>query len=222
MKNTLSDREIAVTHKIVDLALYNSARALSTLIREEVTLQKIEFRGEPQEVSLVNALTDDSRHYLLVSSIEGELPAESFLIFSEQHAQKLWEVVLPESHSEAMKEAILLEVDNILTASVITSFSDFLELKAYGGLPSIQHLSLTEISQLLHERMQRYDFFFSMQTNLIAKDTDIHPEFIWCFGEGFSAVIRQIAQDEKKMEKLDILLLQYEKDQGENEETDET
>ena len=205
MKNQFSENEFDIVKKIIHLGLIRAAASLSQLIKDEVELPDINFREEASEKHLLSCYSEEDHYYLLSTKIAGELPAESFLIFDNINAIKLWDIVLPENMAgnHEMQIATLKEVDNILTASVVTEFSDLFSLNTYGEVPESYEFNYLELDKFLLENTNNYDFSFSFQTNLLAKDTKLSADFIWSIKKAFLPILKRSIETQEIHQKIE-------------------
>lgn len=203
--------EFEFTHKIIDLGLLHAAQALSKLIQDDVYIHEKEFNIEQKDF-IIASIPDE--YHILSTKIVGEIFAKSFLIFNQKNANKLWEITIPE-HSreeEEMKKALLMEVDNILTASVVTQISQILKIHAYGDVPYYECLNKMALEESFGAQIDEYNIIFSMKTSLVSKNTDIQPQFVWCFQESFLDVIKNYAYNQETISLIEEGLAQMTKE----------
>ncbi len=121
------------------------------------------------------------------------------MIFSEEEADHLRSAALPaeilnspEMMAE-MSDGIMLEVDNIISASVITQFSNLLKIKIHGGVPSLEKVSYPEMESLVQEQMDKERFLINFRTSFESTKANFNPEFVWLFDNEFIECIKKIA-----------------------------
>ena len=59
----------------------------------------------------------------------------------------------------SMKDAFLLEIDNMLAAAVITIFSNYCDLKMYGGVPQINEVEGENLSHFIAKDLENLSNF---------------------------------------------------------------
>jgi len=102
-----------------------------------------------------------------------------------------------------MIEPILMEIDNILTASVVTQFSNFMNIKCYGDVPQLRKLNKNEIENLIRMKMHDLDVRVSFKTSFVADQHNVHPEFIWLFDHSLVDHIRETAKDDEMIASME-------------------
>jgi chemotaxis protein CheY-P-specific phosphatase CheC len=95
----------------------------------------------------------------------------------------------PEIMSE-MSDGILLEVDNIISASVITQFSNILKHKIYGGVPNIKKLNSEQLNQYIKGKLEEDMFVINFNTHFVSSYLNFSPQFLWLFDNSFAESIR--------------------------------
>ena len=132
----------------------------------------------------------------MITKVIGELNGVCCLIFSEEEADQLRNTALPpevlnspEMMAE-MSDGIMLEVDNIISASVITQFSNLLKVKIYGGVPALRKVDSTELEKYLQEEINNEMYLVSFKTKFKSSHVSFAPEFIWLFDNTFVESIK--------------------------------
>jgi len=118
------------------------------------------------------------------------------LIFSEQEANQLRNAALPPEITndpemmKEMKDGILLEVDNIISASVITQFSNILKIKIHGGVPMIKKMDESELNHYIKGLLENNLYIINFKTRFVSSNLDFSPQFLWFFDESFADRIK--------------------------------
>lgn len=157
-------------------AFDNSAKAFSVFINKTVTIELInsDFKKNAFDYS-------DNPQYILVSELRGDLKGKCFLNFTPNNAEKLFSHCLPEKYKNEtqMQEAILLELDNILTAAVVTVFSNKLKLNTYADVPQLLKIEETAFKQYLESEINNNNFFYYFYALYHIDQTSFKSDFIW-------------------------------------------
>jgi chemotaxis protein CheY-P-specific phosphatase CheC len=162
------------------------ANAASALAR--MTAQRIEFSqlyagfhdvAEPQ----IDATIFLKHGCLLITTeIFGDITGKSYLYLSDQEVDLLT-VGIPvgKDPNINLKEEFLKELDNILSASVITKLSNELKVKMYGDIPLFQGKTLAKIEDTIERdfREQTETIYVNVISFSIEEHPDMKPEFIW-------------------------------------------
>jgi len=155
----LNPKEVQLAREIISQGLVKAAESLSFFMNETITLQEFDqekhLSSPPPEINK----KDQTNIQLLITKVIGELNGLCCLIFSEEEANQLRQSALPpeilnspEMMAE-MSDGILLEVDNIISASVITQFSNILKVKIHGGVPALRKVNYSELEEFIHNEI---------------------------------------------------------------------
>lgn len=120
--------------------------------------------------------------YVLVTQMIGEISGKSFLIFSQDESQEIFRALNTSVSNDALKEAFLMEIDNIISASVIAEISNKLAIEIYGDVPHLLKVNSKDLQPFLSTEMTSEDnssIIFSNTTFQFDKKDKIHPQFIW-------------------------------------------
>ena len=134
----------------------------------------------------------------------GELKGECFLVFNEHEVEQLLQVSLPASILEnpdakaEMCEAILLELDNIVAASVITQLSNILKYSVYGNVPQLNVMESIEISSFF-KRKEGFKNLFCFKADFITENVSLQPTFIWGLDDKFIKGVKAVANEGTEM-----------------------
>ncbi len=193
----LNEKEIQAAKKIITAGLVKAAESLSFFMNETVTLKETNDSGSDFPLSLSKKA--DQNIHLLVTKVIGEIKGVCWLIFSEEEADHLRSAALPaeilnspEMMAE-MSDGIMLEVDNIISASVITQFSNLLKIKIHGGVPNLEKVSYPEMENLVQEQMDKERFLINFSTSFESSKANFNPEFVWLFDNDFIECIKKVA-----------------------------
>ena len=200
MVELLTKEELNFANRLLSLALANSAQSFARIANTEIKLQAAEIQLMPIDESLivVSATANESLN-CLISQVIGDVPAHSYLIIKDEDAVKLGEMCLPESMKEnqEMQLALLAEIANILTASVVTQLSNFFKVKILGFVPKLEKVNKKEIKTLIDKEISKENVSFFLKTNFITSKQIIQPDFIWTFGSIFIDMIKKVSQSEE-------------------------
>jgi chemotaxis protein CheY-P-specific phosphatase CheC len=121
--------------------------------------------------------------YLLITQLIGDVIGRSYFIVNEIEAKEILQSLgekVP-GMSESMTESLLLEIDNIISASVIAELSNALKVEVYGDVPQIKKIKANELSRLIADSEMRDDAnMLVMNTSFrIGQHDGVHPQFIW-------------------------------------------
>jgi chemotaxis protein CheY-P-specific phosphatase CheC len=171
-----------------------ACQSFSGLADEEVSIKNFElFFGEAPD--LLKKIVKTKNPSILITDIIGEAKGKSYLVFGEKDAKAVTDLLIKkmkslESNPE-FAEIILKEVDNMVSAAVITEFSNQLDLKIYGDVPKLVNPEEANKVWLQDEIDLNEDLFavlssanFSFENNI-----KICPYFIWILDKQFYSIL---------------------------------
>ena len=189
--NALTCQEQQMIQNLLDTGYAHAARAFFCLVKQQVSFQTISF-GVFQ-IGATAPLNDQEKCLTLVlTDVLGELDGRSYLVLTEAECVAIQEACLPatgDSHRPtAMDKALLKEIDNILSAAMITKLSEALGLHIYGGVPQLFTLSPEASREKVREKLfltdQDYQLVVSAQF-LFERSPSVQPQFLWILPAAF-------------------------------------
>jgi chemotaxis protein CheY-P-specific phosphatase CheC len=180
--DVLNEIESKAAKSIIDKGFNSAAEKLSFFMKEKITIEEVE-EVEPKD--FVNLKYKVNAH-LLITDVVGELEGVCCLVFSEEEAKQFQNTALPKEITgdlamfELMKDAILLEVDNIISASIITEFSNLLKRKMHGSVPQLKVVNNIEFEEFVNEHLRSKSHIINLKTVFISAEKSFSPMFI-CF-----------------------------------------
>ena len=199
MIQNLTSHEIDVAKKIISTGLVKSAESLSFFMNETITLKDFDAEKQLHQPPLELGKKNESNIHLLTTKVIGEMKGICCLIFSEEEANHLRSAALPpeilnspEMMAE-MSDGIMLEVDNIISASVITQFSNLLKVKIHGGVPDLKKVSFEEMEDYISGEVNNELYLISFKTSFESSKAQFNPEFVWLFDNTFIDNIKKYA-----------------------------
>jgi hypothetical protein len=137
------------------------------------------------------------------------MSGKSYLLFDQEQAEYIHEVGLPKGiegeKRKMLEDAILLEIDNMLAAAVITEFSNLMSITMYGGVPAMQKMNEEAVNNLIKKDLKEFvdnesEKYYIIKTNLtyiLSKNSKIKPQFVWIFSEVFINAIKDMVGNKK-------------------------
>lgn len=119
--------------------------------------------------------------YVLTTHIIGSISGKSFLILSKEECEEIFSALGTSVKNDVLREAFLLEIDNIISASVISELANSLSLEIYGDVPKLYKVDARQIQDFLFHEIKGENsasVIFSNTTFQFDKDK-VHPQFIW-------------------------------------------
>ena len=170
--------------------------SFSSLSGENVKIKNFDLHfGDATD--LLKQIIKTKNPTILITDIIGEVKGKSYLIFNEKDAKAIPELLVQKMKSlqenPEFAEIILKEVDNMVSAAVITELSNHLDLKIYGDVPQIVYPQQANKAWITNEIDHSRNLFailssanFSFEDNL-----KISPCFLWVLDKQFYEVLNQ-------------------------------
>lgn len=169
--------------QVMNTGFERAAKSFSKIIGVEVKNLSIEALNQDVEKVFPFSINEGAALHVLTTRIIGELAGKSYLIFNEQDREELFKVTKSQLVlTEVLKDALLLEVDNILSASVISELSNALKVEIYGDVPALNKIHGKEFQSLIKkdsEAQEGFEFVFATAMLQFQEHREIKPKFIW-------------------------------------------
>ncbi len=207
MQISLQQLERDVATEIINIGLCEAADSLSFFTKEKVLIKGFDYALEKITDYQITGKNSSEIH-LLSSEIKGEMSGYCFLLFTTNEVNSLHQISLPEpvlNDSERLLEmgkAILLEVKNIITASVVTHFSNLLGYKMHGYIPELETIPASALADKVFSKIQKYDYVLHFRATFLSSGHNIEPEFIWTLDEKFIEGVKNIVNNDHSLKKL--------------------
>jgi chemotaxis protein CheY-P-specific phosphatase CheC len=188
---TFTTNELQNALHIARTGLEKAAESLTFFMKQAVRVNDSGFSMQPAAHLDDFPLRTGSSIYLLITDVIGELPGVCCLVFTEEEANQLIHAALPTSVTSnpqmmaEMGDAFLLEVDNIISASVVTQFSNHLKCRIHGGVPRMMKLNGDELRSFVKSKVYNDSFAINFKTSFLSDHINFSPEFLWLFDKAF-------------------------------------
>lgn len=189
------------TQRVMKSAYEQAGNALSRMLDLPVDQGSILIGYEPGLT--VQAYRGNTKSYIvLVTEIIGDARGQSFLFWPEDESELVSMFLLKnlrENPSTELKEAILKELDNVLTAAAITTFSNLSSLKIYGDVPTLMRLSGKELQDWLLKEVKYPSAHRPLVETVVrysVQGLPVSPSFAWVLDEEFVEAFQKISEHE--------------------------
>ena len=200
----LSKVELDLTKELVNIGLAKAADSLSFFIKNTVMLKGLDVSIRAlSEIDSLSTKKEETLH-LLTTSLKGDVKGVCFFILDNQDVDKVLEVSIPKSinlnsvEGRKMKQEFLLELDNIISAAVITQFANFLKERMFGHVPKYDLVNQDDLNNVLKNEIDFDGYLLYFKVNFITENNELNPEFVWVLDESFIQKIIQVAKEEKQ------------------------
>ncbi|WP_281613314.1 hypothetical protein [Flammeovirga sp. SubArs3] len=175
---------------ITNIALGNVATALSKVLKDEILVRNVQ---EVTDLKSDQLLRKDYKGdlFVLTTDIIGDMKAETMLIIHKDDEQGIIEKILPRTEwgKNEMREAMLLELDNILIAAFVTKLANLFNNTIYGHVPGVKEMTQEKFDAYIQEREQGMTASYALRAELGAFKSRINMELICLFDETLIPVV---------------------------------
>ncbi len=162
-----------------------AAASFSTMIGSKVHIENknVDVANDRKAIdALMNARNHNT---MIVTAIIGALKGESYLLLTSPEEQQICDMCRKAfgGGNSISNELVLKEIDNIISAAVITEFSNSLALKIYGDVPRLYHSA----DEVLWKNAVKFedtgdDYFIMANASFKFEGYEpVSPSFIWRF-----------------------------------------
>lgn len=200
--------ELDVAKEVVNIGLSRAADSFSSILKQKALF--LDHRVCIEKIIELNHMINkqDTDLYSLITEIRGQMNGVCFLLFTQEEADLLKRACLPESmhspeHMKEMGDALLLEIDNMISAAVVTEFANVMDLMIYGDVPQLHQLSRDATLEKINSYSTEYEYYISFKAKLETENNVLlEPEFVWLLGKDFANEVKKLTT---KSNILDLL-----------------
>ena len=176
----MTDTVKAKTHleAVLRKSLQKSAESLGMMIKKEVAFEKFEILDSCQGLDKL----DDSQEILVTTEIIGDVNGKSYLMLSEEKGNIIYKNVFGSKNPAISMEVVMKEVDNIVSAAVISVLADNFQVEIFGDVPYFFNTEANKTLELITDDCINYeneeDKFF-VKSTLVSNEVNLHMDFYW-------------------------------------------
>jgi chemotaxis protein CheY-P-specific phosphatase CheC len=166
--------------KVMNQGFQRAADAFGRLIGEQVSLTESSLVVIPMETALAEVSEEGGKIIVLTTQVIGAISGMSFLIFNEKELEAVFKNI--KWNTDELRDAFLLEIDNIISASVISDISNALSIEVYGDVPNLERVQSIDLRPFMKAQVAFDDtdqLIFTKTTFHFRNAEDVHPQFIW-------------------------------------------
>lgn len=188
--------EQKTAQRIIKMGLEEAARSLEFFTMSE-TRQEFDEQFAVVDSSLVEVLPYKDRVvYLLTTQLEGELKGLAYLLFTNEEVNRLMNIryskhTFDEAKYQRKREGLILEIDNIITASVVSQFANHFSYNTYGGIPKLKVVSYEDLLKEIEIGRSTNEFALQFKARLVSEGVNINANFVWFVDANFVHGIRK-------------------------------
>ncbi|MEM7549440.1 MAG: hypothetical protein AAF363_07195 [Bacteroidota bacterium] len=205
MTDYLSKEDRKNARQIIEKGYAKAVKSLSNISGKYFKLidPEITFGLSLTDLPLIE--NEQKEFILLTTDIIGQFRGRSYLMLSEEESDKIVEACYPDLdhdiQNHEIRESILLELDNILSASVIAEFANFLGVQVYGDVPQIMKTNNAELKEMMkndfkNDRDHEYIFAISnTRFSLEPEELSLSPQFVWKLTREFLDAVKKFSTE---------------------------
>jgi chemotaxis protein CheY-P-specific phosphatase CheC len=198
-RNELHQVEGDIAKEIIHIGLAKAADTLSFFVKERVLVRLLEVRIDGEGSARVSNKENSGRNYILSTEMKGDITGKAYLLFDEQEVGRLLATQGATAQDDALTEGFLLEVANILTASVVTQFSNILQCAMHGYVPELYFAPGEATGGFIQAGHPQEYNAMSFTALFNTDNVEMKPEFIWFMEDKFFDAVRNVVTDESKL-----------------------
>lgn len=204
-KKKFSEQELNLISDVTHIALGNAGSAMAKMVRDESLIKGVEIKTENPE-NHFRLRDQNEKYHVLFTEVVGDLSAATYLLISPEVENILCDVLLPASMigRKEMREATLLEIDNIVIAAMVTKFSEILGQNIYGDVPATRLSARSEVESEITHKLSEMDGSLSFRGRITTFYKGISIEFICFFNDSIVNAIKNFDFDKRKQLKVAV------------------
>lgn len=181
--------------EIINKGYNRAATSFASMIGHKVTIDNKRIDILKDKDSLSNTFKNRANIVLVITSIIGSLRGESYLLLTKEEEDVICKMSRNAfgGGTSIENSLILKEIDNILSAAVITEFSNSLNIKIYGDVPHLFEINnVSEFNKTVGEDKED-DYYILANANFeFDGHLSICPVFVWRFEKKLVELIEAI------------------------------
>lgn len=167
--------------EIITLGYQRAADSFSVLIHQQVSVNQTALDFCEDHRYLIDQLPFITDLTVVQTDIIGDMTGAGYLVLNPEETNSISEMGLNRFNEDRSVDrwAVLKEIDNVISAAVITELSNAFSVKIYGNVPHlIQMKDINDLYQQLKEGKSGY-YLLSYTRFIFNGRKEICPLFIW-------------------------------------------
>jgi len=202
----LSNEEKSIAKDLLTSGYHKAAKSFATITKQKISIRPTHIEVTNDDLKLLQNLKNDQELILITTAIIGQHTGKSYLLFNEMEASAVYQACMPYNAEKATRvmetEALLKELDNILSAAVITEFSNYMNSMIFGDVPLLSRTNQLALKNRITEDFTsdngEPEYFMLADTQFVFEDnSNLKPQFIWKLTEGFMQGLKGDKQHKK-------------------------
>ncbi len=211
MNHIFNKLELDLATEVINIGLAKAGDSLSFFTREKVLIRSKDLViYNSYEKNLFSKSSDPIT--ILSTQIRGGMNGYCYLIFNREEVDRLNQISFPQrildnpEQLAEMGKGMLMEADNIITAAVVTQFSNLFKIDMHGYVPEHFSGNYKEVDNYIRTHATKGNYMLHFNTTLFSGEQNISPEFLWCLDETFVSAVKKFVKEDKSLIKLQELI----------------
>ncbi len=175
MKNNYQNREDFIIQVLSD-GLTRAASSFTKIINKRVHIS-VDSPVSLKDTRFNYKERGEDFLYVMTTQLIGSIHGKSFLILSQQGFNEMTKAI-GDKHNQELKEGFLLEIDNIISATVISEISNELAKEVYGDVPKLFSVKANDLQNFIHTHTLDYSGLV-FQSELRIEGNESKVQFTW-------------------------------------------
>lgn len=168
--------------ELAEASLKRAAESFGFMIKEEVTVSEISIQNIEPDGKWGDLVADSM--YLLTTEMIGDMKGKSYLLFDKEIANQVFYLCtgLKVGDTSLTVDVVLKEIDNILSASMISEIADKLKVTIYGDVPYCYDYTKDQIKTTVNNDLKNYHVDseqYLINCNLNTSKSNLVVHFFW-------------------------------------------
>ena len=168
-KDIFTQQELDLLDNINAIALRNAMNAFSSMLKDEIIVKYPQ--SNPTNTDILKQLSTENDYISTIyTKIVGDLNIDTYLLVNEAAEAAICKSLLPTNimGQEEMREGLLMEVDNIIIASLVTKYANLFDINIHGQVPGLQKTNPSNFLDQLTRRNAEHNIIYGYKTDLSA------------------------------------------------------
>lgn len=175
------DREKFII-QVMNNGFVRAADSFSKLVRRKVEIVHAQSVLVAAHEKISYLTQQRGQLTILTTHVIGDIAGKSYLVFNQQETEEIFRVLQTSVASNELKDAFLKEIDNIISASVISELANALGIEIYGDVPHLLKASGTDFETIMRAELDLEDsdsMIFCNTSFQFENHDQVNPHFIW-------------------------------------------
>ena len=168
--------------KILGAGFQRAAAAFASVTNRQVNVTHINSFMWPSTSGGQSRLPDTGNLYVLSTQLIGDISGKTFLIVDENESDEILRAMDLRIANPTLNEAFLMEIDHVISSSVLAEFSNALAIEVYTDLAELTRLPATELHGFLRSMVgdeSQSTFVVCRTTFQFGEGQSLHAQIIW-------------------------------------------